>query len=76
MIKKKRLALKLSQRQLGGLIGVDQTYISKLELYRKEPSFTILKKLSEILDICMVDLLRQYLCSECKKDNCKYSDTL
>lgn len=68
MIKHKRKICKLSQKQLGELIGTTQACISALELHKREPSLTMLRKISKELDICMIDLCKEYLCSECKKE--------
>jgi len=42
---------KLSQRDLAGLVGVDRSHISAIELGRVGVSFDLLFKLCEALDI-------------------------
>lgn len=41
----------LSQEQLSNRIGVDRTYVGKIERGKKSPSIKTLKKLADELDI-------------------------
>lgn len=52
LIKEARKEKKITQRELASLIGVDFTYISKIETGALEPpSEEVIKKISKILDI-------------------------
>lgn len=53
-IKVIRTARKLTQQDLGLLIGVDASYISKIEAGERIPAIEILEKTSEKLDVPMV----------------------
>lgn len=70
MIRKARRLKGLSQRQLANLLGVSQSYISKLE-NRNIATVTIecILNLSRILNLCPVNLF--VFLSKCC-DNCCY----
>lgn len=52
LIKEARKEKKITQREMANLIGVDFTYISKIETGALEPpSEDVIKKISKILDI-------------------------
>lgn len=46
-----RLAKDVSQEKFAEIAGLDRTYISGLERGKRNPSFLILKKLAEILNV-------------------------
>jgi len=48
----------MSQTDLAGSVGVDPTFISKLELGQRLPSLPVLLKLSRALDIPIEELLQ------------------
>ncbi|WP_039242709.1 helix-turn-helix domain-containing protein [Clostridium botulinum] len=54
IIKKFRLEMGLSQKELAVRIGVSQSYIAKLESlqYEKVATLKIIKKLSKTLGVC------------------------
>lgn len=57
-LKRARIAAKLTQAQLGDLVGVDRTYINKIEggrVYRPEEE--TIAKLAAALDMTAADLL-------------------
>lgn len=52
IIQQKMREKKLSQSQLSSLVGIKQQYISKILLGKvKKPSFEIVVKIAEVLDI-------------------------
>lgn len=55
-IKEKRLERKLTQEELSKLSGVSKSYIGDLERNEKEPSITVLCKLSRALKVKIEDL--------------------
>ena len=67
-IKKLRLSKDLSQPALADLVGIEQSYLSKLENDKSVPSNEILRKLLRGLDISLRDLLaplsQDYVLSE------------
>ena len=70
MIKNARIHKGLSQVQLAKVLGVSQSYISKLENRRtKTVSVGFVLKLSKILNLCPVNLF--VFLSKCC-DNCCY----
>ena len=52
-----RQSKKISQAELGKILGVDQRTVSGWEHGVSEPSFTILAKLCDVFDETMDDLL-------------------
>lgn len=48
-----------SQTQLAKKSGVSQTYISELELCKKQPTVPIVKKLATALDVSVVELINE-----------------
>lgn len=51
-----RLEKNISQEKLAEITNLDRTYISGLERGKRNPSFLIIKKLAECLDINPNDL--------------------
>jgi len=50
----------MSQTDLAKSVGVDPTFISKLELGQRLPSLPVLLKLSRVLDIPIDELLEDH----------------
>ena len=64
LLKKARENKGLSQTQLSRLTGIDQSYISKLELspfYKHSPTIRQITKLSKELNICPICLTHWFL---------------
>lgn len=57
-IRKYRRAKNLTQKQLGELLGLSNTYLSDMELDRTNPSIKTLKKVAHALEISYIELLR------------------
>ena len=49
---------KLTQEKLAEIIGVDNGYISKLEVGQNFPSITTLEKIADVLDVELYELFR------------------
>lgn len=49
---------KLTQEKLAETIGVDNGYISKLEVGQNFPSITTLEKIADVLDVELYELFR------------------
>ncbi len=49
-IKKRRLALGISQKELAASVGASQSLIAKIESNRVHPSYDVVKKIFEFLD--------------------------
>jgi len=47
-----------TQKELGELIGISNTYLSDMEIGRTNPSIKTLKKIAKGLDIHYMELLR------------------
>ncbi|MFC1943536.1 helix-turn-helix domain-containing protein [Chloroflexota bacterium] len=58
-IRSRRLALGISQEELGNRANLDRTYVSGVERGVRNPSFTALVKLSEGLGISLSSLLER-----------------
>lgn len=58
LVKQRRQTLMLSQEDLGGLAGLDRTYISGIERGVRNPSLTALVSLSTALQITTSELLQ------------------
>ena len=56
-IKSKRLLLNLSQEALADKCGLDRTYISLVEISKRNPSYLSLIKLCEGLELNIKELL-------------------
>lgn len=74
IIKKLRQARGLTQAQLAELTGLDRSYISRLEtenLVRdRTPTLLVIKKISEALNVCAIDLI-WFSCNDCSiSENC------
>lgn len=54
-----RVELGWTQAQLASESGVSQTYISEIELGKKQPTITIAKKLAKAMDVSVSDLLEE-----------------
>ena len=58
LIREKRLALDLTQRDLANLLGVKAAHVAFLESGRRKPSLTLLRRISEI---CRMDPQKLFL---------------
>ena len=57
-VKEFRKQKKLTQERLAEIIGVDNGYISKLEVGQNFPSITTLEKIADVLDVELYELFR------------------
>ncbi len=57
-VKEFRRLRKLTQEKLSELIGVDNGYISKLEVGQNFPSIGTLEKISEVLDVELYEFFK------------------
>ena len=57
-VKEFRKQKKLTQEKLAEIIGVDNGYISKLEVGQNFPSITTLEKIADVLDVELYELFR------------------
>lgn len=53
IIRKKRIALNISQNKLSKLVGITQAFMNEIESGRKSPSIEVLIKICEELGIKM-----------------------
>ena len=60
IIKQKRLMLKLTQKQISDELGVAQRSYSRYENGEHYPSYGMLIRMSELLDIPIESLVRAY----------------
>jgi len=58
LVKKRRGELGLSQEDLAGLADLDRTYISGIERGVRNPTLTVLARLSEALDQKLAEMLK------------------
>ncbi len=56
-LKRYRLAAGLSQEELAARSGLDRTYISGLERFRRNPTVIVLHELASVLSVDPRDLL-------------------
>jgi DNA-binding XRE family transcriptional regulator len=66
-IKQARLERKLTQKQLAEKIGVEQSYISRLEDLDRHLNLYLILKIAMVLNVCPYLLVD--FCSECEIDN-------
>ena len=57
-VKEFRKQKQLTQEKLAEIIGVDNGYISKLEVGQNFPSITTLEKIADVLDVELYELFR------------------
>ena len=57
-IRKYRKKKNLTQKELGDIIKISNTYLSDMEIGRTNPSIKTLKRIANGLEISYVDLLR------------------
>ena len=58
-IKERRLSLGLTQEQLAERIGVGCKHLSRIELGQHNPSYTMMLKLSSVLDLDLYNLTKE-----------------
>jgi len=57
-IRKYRKKKNLTQKELGDIVGISNTYLSDMEIGRTNPSIKTLKRIAQGLEISYVDLLK------------------
>ncbi len=57
-IKRIRKVRHITQRALGDIVGVSNTYLSDMEVGRTNPSIKTLKKIAKGLEVSYVELLK------------------
>lgn len=57
-IRKYRKKKNLTQKELGDIVRISNTYLSDMEIGRTNPSIKTLKRIAKGLEISYVDLLR------------------
>ena len=57
-IKRIRKEKHITQRALGDIVGVSNTYLSDMEVGRTNPSIKTLKKIAKGLEVSYVELLK------------------
>ena len=67
-VKEFRKQKKLTQEKLAEIIGVDNGYISKLEVGQNFPSITTLEKIADVLDTDVSTLLGEEIIEETDKN--------
>lgn len=56
----------ISQKDLAEIIGISKSYISDIESHKKLPSFNVLYKIAEALEVCPKQLIKCD-CLKCQK---------
>lgn len=68
IIKKLRQRKGMTQSQLADLVGIDRSYLSRLETHNiarnRTPTLLLLEKIAFCLDVCPRDIIR-YDCNGC-----------
>lgn len=57
-IKRVRKEKRMTQKDLGEIIGISNTYLSDIEIGRTNPSIKTLKRIAKGLDVSYVELLK------------------
>ncbi|WP_312459151.1 helix-turn-helix transcriptional regulator [Proteiniclasticum sp.] len=57
-IRKYRKKKNLTQKELGDIVGISNTYLSDMEIGRTNPSIKTLKRIAKGLEISYVDILK------------------
>lgn len=57
-IKRVRKEKKMTQKDLGEIIGISNTYLSDIEIGRTNPSIKTLKRIAKGLEVSYVELLK------------------
>ena len=60
-LRARRNALELSQEELAHLVGVNRTYMAKLELAQNQPTLTVLQAVAVALAVPLPDFLNSVL---------------
>lgn len=73
-VKKGRSKVGMSQNELARKCEVDRSYISRLENNKKTPSIKIIRKLSDSIHVCPVQIFIEAInyCDECNL-NCPFN---
>ena len=56
-LRARRSALELSQEELAHMVGVNRTYMAKLELAQNQPTLTVLQAIANALAVPLSELL-------------------
>lgn len=56
-LRARRSALELSQEELAHMVGVNRTYMAKLELAQNQPTLTVLQAIANALAVPLLELL-------------------
>lgn len=56
-LRARRNLLELSQEELAGRVGVNRTYMAKLELAQNQPTLTVLQAIADALVVPLPELL-------------------
>lgn len=56
-LRARRNAMGLSQEELAHRVGVNRTYMAKLELAKNQPTLTVLLRISEALNVPLTQLI-------------------
>ena len=57
-IKRVRKEKKMTQKDLGEIVGISNTYLSDIEIGRTNPSIKTLKRIAKGLEVSYVELLK------------------
>lgn len=57
-IKRVRKGKKMTQKDLGEIVGISNTYLSDIEIGRTNPSIKTLKRIAKGLEVSYVELLK------------------
>lgn len=58
-VKARRLELRLTQEDLAGRCDIDRPYISLIEVGRKQPTISVLYRISSALELTFADFCRR-----------------
>ena len=60
LIRKKREEKGLSQNQLSKLLGISQPYMNQIETGARNPTFPLMMKICEVLEISMFEVPEEH----------------
>lgn len=73
MLKKFRLKNNLTQKELANMLNISRSYLCELEHKVNVPSYDVLIRISNILEICPIQLLSYYSSEKINLNCCKYT---
>lgn len=68
-LRARRTALALSQEELAHLVGVNRTYMAKLELAQNQPTLTVLQAIATALSVPLPEFLGGVLARRRKRSS-------